>query len=286
MMPDSNERHGEPPAGPGRKVIVHYHLFKNAGTSIDRILRENFGEDRWREAEFSGPTTNIPAVLSGNSSAPEVQEWLARHPEVVALSSHTAALPLPDLPATEVFPIVMVRNPIVRLQSSYRFQRKRFASGFDNRTTRLAAENDLAGYLRGLLAMRQQSLAHNFASVRLAAAVEGSPDQVRQRALAALELLPFVGVVERFGQSMQVLQRWLAPHFPGFRARPAWRNAAEDAGTPLAERLHGMRTEIGNELYDRLLAANRVDLELHEAATGKIDAMAKSPPPVPTKAAR
>ena len=276
MVPGRNDRFGDNSAVAARKVIIHYHLFKNAGTSIDKILREQFGSERWRTAEFSGPTTNIPAVLSGRSSAPQVQEWLARHPEVVALSSHTAAMPLPELPATEVFAIVMVRNPIIRLQSSYLFQRKRFAAGFDNRTTRLAAENDLAGYLRGLLAMEEQSLAHNFASVRLAAAVKGSPEKIRQRAFEALERLPFVGVVERFEQSMQVLERWLAPHFPGFRARPTWRNAADAAGTPLAERLENMRAEIGNDLYDRLAAANQIDIELHQAASRKIDAAAQS----------
>ena len=286
MVSGRNDKLGDTSTPAGRNVIVHYHLFKNAGTSIDKILRENFGNRRWRKAEFSGPTTNIPAVLSGNSSAPQVQEWLARHPEVVALSSHTAAMPLPRLPATRVFPIVLVRNPVIRLQSSYQFQRKRFAAGFDRKTTRLAGENDLAGYLRGLLAMRQQSLAHNFASVRLAAAVEGSPERIRQRAFEALERLPFVGVVERFEQSMQVLERWLEPHFPGFRARPAWRNAADTAGVPLAERLDNMRAEIGNDLYDRLVAANRVDLELHEAASRKIDETAKSPPRVSTAANR
>lgn len=286
MFSGRNDRLGDTSTPAERNVIVHYHLFKNAGTSIDKVLQDNFGKKRWRNAEFSGPTTNIPAVLSGRSSAPQVQDWLAAHPEVVALSSHTAAMPLPELPATRVFPIVMVRNPIIRLQSSYLFQRKRFAAGFDRKTTRLAGENDLAGYLRGLLAMHQQSLAHNFAAVRLAAAVEGSPERIRQRAFEALERLPFVGVVERFELSMQVLERWLAPHFPGVRARPAWRNAADVAGVPLAERLDGMRAEIGNDLYDRLVAANRVDLELHAAASMKIDATAKSPPRVAPRANR
>jgi hypothetical protein len=29
-----------------RKVVIHYHLFKNAGTSVDRMLKEIYGE-RW-----------------------------------------------------------------------------------------------------------------------------------------------------------------------------------------------------------------------------------------------
>lgn len=279
MALDEPTRSRAESTGPGRKVILHYHLFKNAGSSIDHILRENFGERLWRSEEFSGPTTNIPLVLSGRSNFRQVEEWLAQHPEVIALSSHTAAMPLPDLPATHVFPIVMLRDPVIRLQSSYLFQRKRFESGFENRTTRLAGENDLAGYLRGLLAMERQSMARNFASVRLAGAVPGSPEQLRHRAFEALNVMPFVGVVERFDLSMQVLERWLAPHFPNFRVLPAWQNPTDIASTPPAERLDSIREEIGDNLYREVIAANRIDIDLHRAAHRQIAGAPKQPAP-------
>ncbi len=270
MAPGESTKHHAASSSRSRKVIVHYHLFKNAGSSVDHILRENFGDRRWRSEEFSGPTTNIPLVLSGRSNFREVEEWLAQHPEVIALSSHTAALPLPELPATRVFPIVMVRDPVIRLHSSYLFQRKHFESGFESLTTRLAGENDLAGYLRGLLAMKQQSMARNYASVRLAGAVPGSPDRIRQRAFEALRIMPFVGVVERFERSMQVLEQWLGAHFPDFRVLPAWQNPTEQATTNPAERLAGIREEVGDDLYGQVVAANRIDIDLHRAATRKI----------------
>ncbi|MDE0000421.1 MAG: hypothetical protein OXP09_21360 [Gammaproteobacteria bacterium] len=260
---------GKPPPGDCRKIILHYHLFKNAGSSIDHILRENFGEGRWHSEEFPRPT-NTAAILTGRSNAQLVQDWLAGHPEVLVLSSHTAVMPLPKLPATRVFPIIMVRNPVIRLQSSYLFQRKRFESGFHNRTTTLAGQNDLAGYLRGLLEMKRQSMARNFSSVRLAAAVPGSPDRLRQRAFKALKLLPFVGVVELFDQSMHALERWLAPHFPGFQVLPAWQNASDRSSESLSDRLAGIREAIGGDLYRELLAANRIDLDIHRAASREI----------------
>ena len=260
---------------PCRKIILHYHLFKNAGTSIDQILKENFGEERWRSEEFPGPTTNIPLVLSGRSNFQRVQDWLAEHPDVVVLSSHTAAMPLPDLPATRVFPIVMVRNPVIRLQSSYLFEREQFQSGRHTLTTKIAGQNDLAGYLRGLLELKKQSMARNYASVRLAAAVPGTPERLGQRTSEALKLLPFVGVVERFEQSMQVLEHLLKPHFPDFQTLPAWENATGLAGTPLQDRLDSIRTEIGDDLYREVLAANRVEIDLHTAASRKISTAAQ-----------
>lgn len=254
----------------GRIVILHYHLFKNAGSSVDHILKMNFQGNRWRNEEFKGPTTNIPLVLGGRSNSQSVQDWLAEHPEVVALSSHTAAMPLPELQNTRVFPIVMVRNPVVRLQSSYLFERKQFDSGRQTITTKLAGRTDFAGYLHGLLEMKNQSMARNYAAVRLAGAVPGSPEQLRQRAFKALKLLPFVGVVERFDRSMMVLERCLRPHFPKFQVLPAWQNATAEVSTSLSERLDQIRNEIGNDFYREILSANRIEIDLHKAASRKI----------------
>ena len=65
---------------PGAK-LVHYHLFKNAGTSVDEMLRQNFGS-QWIEREFEGPH-NRP-----NTDA--VAQFLNERPDIIALSSHTA----------------------------------------------------------------------------------------------------------------------------------------------------------------------------------------------------
>jgi hypothetical protein len=35
-----------------RKIILHYHLSKNAGTSLDTAFKANFGQDKWATNEF------------------------------------------------------------------------------------------------------------------------------------------------------------------------------------------------------------------------------------------
>ena len=257
----------------GRKVILHYHLFKNAGTSVDHILKENFGELRWRNQEFDFPGYHrTSAILSGQSTAPLVRKWLREHPEALVLSSHSAIMPIPELPGTTIFPIVFVRHPLIRLNSSYVFQRSQFQEWIDNVTTRLAQERNFAGYLEGLLDLKKQSLARNFNAVRLAAAVPGTPEQLKQRALRALEALPFVGVVERFSQSLLVLQHWLEPHFPGFQAPPAWLNASPSSAVSPKERLADIEEQLGASLYGRVTEANQMDIEVHRAALRKIEA--------------
>ena len=39
-----------------RNVVIHYHIFKNAGSSIDKILLDNYGS-AWAPFEGSAPTS-------------------------------------------------------------------------------------------------------------------------------------------------------------------------------------------------------------------------------------
>src|SRR3546814_7801728 len=92
-----------------RTVVLHYHLFKNAGTSLDKVLQENFGE-KWVTREF--PRRSNPVV-----HVREVAEWIMGNPEAVAFSSHTAELPPPVLPGIRVIPLIFIRHPIDRIAS-------------------------------------------------------------------------------------------------------------------------------------------------------------------------
>lgn len=64
-----------------RPVILHYHLFKNAGTSIDACLEQSFGH-LWR---------NIDSPLGHTICAQQISDYLHSSPELKALSSHDAA---------------------------------------------------------------------------------------------------------------------------------------------------------------------------------------------------
>ena len=95
-----------------RKVIIHYHIFKNAGTSIDRMLKESFSE-RWANYDKPEPTSKI--------SPAELEEFILDNPDLMAVSSHHAVPPLPDK-HLEVYPIILLRHPIDRAYSAYLFE--------------------------------------------------------------------------------------------------------------------------------------------------------------------
>ena len=87
-----------------RTVILHYHYFKNAGTSVDDILARNF-PGAWMTGEFDG-MNNHEAVA----------RWIAANPQASAFSSHTAQFPLPAIEGVMVLPVVFLRHPLDRIE--------------------------------------------------------------------------------------------------------------------------------------------------------------------------
>ena len=233
-----------------RALLLHYHLFKNAGTSLDAILAKSFGA-RWMTQEFAN------ARREDQQSA--LVALLAERPDLIAVSSHTLLLPLPGIDGVQVLPALFLRHPIDRLRSAYDFEH---TQGADTTGSRLARETDFAGYIRHRLDSVGDTFCRNFQTHRLAM---GRPDPNLteiDRALAMLDLLPFVGLVEAFDASIARLQDLARPSLPDFRGFAIHRNATARDST-LEQRLQATEAQLGAELYQILLDANRGDMALY-----------------------
>lgn len=192
-----------------RTIVLHYHLFKNAGTSLDRILQQNFGE-RWLTAEF-------PANGGDNSAL--VSDWIRSTPEGAAYSSHTMLGPLPRVEGVQVVPVLLLRDPIDRIRSAYRFERDQVAETWG---AQLAKQHDLEGYVRARLQRRGDRQCRNFQTERLASMAPGGSPEL-ERAVAALRVVNqegVVGLVENFDSTLRRLAAKLEDAYPDF----AWTN--------------------------------------------------------------
>lgn len=229
-----------------RTIVVHYHLFKNAGTSLDWALRQALG-DRFRTYERPG---EIPPA--------ELGAFLAENPGVQAVSSHNAALPPPVVPGARIVPVLFVRHPLDRVRSIYDYERGQV--GVENDGTRMARSTDLAGYVEWRLdrATRGDRSVASFQAHRLAKG--GTEGTELDRALETIERLPFVGLVEAYDASIARLSGLL----PELALRPARLNVTAPSGT-LDERLGVLRARLGDALMDRLVDANVGDLGVWEA---------------------
>lgn len=236
-----------------RKVILHYHLFKNAGTSVDVLLEQGF-ENQWVTREF--PVADHVANVN------QVAMWVLTKPDAMVFSSHTALMPPPVLEGIEFFPVMFVRHPIDRIASVYSFERKQGGNTFG---AVLARNTALAGYLETRLALPSDRQCRNFHASRLSQFLPVADGPERMRAMGAMERLPFLGLVERFDVSVARMVQWLRPHFPSVREATVSANVSRDHSVSLEERLARIEHELGPQLYARLLQANQIDLAIHTA---------------------
>lgn len=234
-----------------RPLIFHYHLFKNAGTSVDELLRRNFGS-RWATQEF---------IINRRDNVHAVADFIENNRHLRAISSHTAILPVPRIEGITIFPIIFIRHPIDRLRSAYEFERRQDAN---TRGARLAKNHDFRGYLEALLQPPRSRQARNFQTYRLSMNSPGHGNY-RARALQTIDKLPFIGLVEAFEESVQRLIPLLIRYFPDFTPSILHANAQPSVSRlSLSERLTSVRSTIGNTFYEELCRSNSDDLYIHE----------------------
>lgn len=242
-----------------RTVILHYHLFKNAGTSLDAALKECIKPEEWVTKEFHAQ----PKV-----NRAKVAQWILDNPQAKVFSTHTAHLPPPNLEGIKVLPVIFLRHPIDRIVSAYAFEAKQ---GGDSFGAVLARNTDLSGYIETRLALPNDRQCRNFHMQRLAMMFSEQHGDEFTRAKKALEDLPFVGIVEKFNDSMRRLEEWLLKEgFQNIELKPVKKNVSQNNKKTLEEKLHEFESRISQTVFDELLESNRQDLLLYKMVTESI----------------
>ena len=242
-----------------RKILLHYHLFKNAGSSVDRMLKESFG-DCWANYDKSGPGCKISSL--------EMAEYIEAHPELRAVSSHQVVPPLP-VGSFEVMPVVFLRDPIDRIKSAYLFE-------WQKQLHLDKPKGTLAEYINQKLQPGKGTVIANFQVSRLSNRKIDSTRPVPgehelERLEAAKEFLlsiPFFGLVERFEQSWQLMADDMSASFAELDIRIYRENASRGLQTTLVDRYRELRKEIGDTLFEQVIFRNHLDLQLYSFAAG------------------
>lgn len=240
-----------------RPVLVHYHLFKNAGSSIDRNLKRCFG-DAWHAFDPASPS----AVLT----AEQLDQEIEAHPEACAFSSHCIVPPVLSTVAA-LHPIVVLREPISRVRSAWLFEWQK----------QKGAEKpigSLAEYIETKFASPRRNAIENFQTIRLSVtdpatnrAAEGTGDEaLLSAAVSFIDSLPAFGLVERFDESLELLQAAYGSAFESLDLQPVQVNRTDATPMSLEERHERIRSEVGQTVYDELKRRNELDSRLYEHA--------------------
>lgn len=249
-------------SGKPRYVFVHYHIFKNAGTTIDGILERNF---RGRLAYLHGDRYNATLSNAG------LLEFLQQNSEVMAVSSHHLRPPKPENDAFVFFDIVFLRYPLDRLRSIYDFYR-RVESSHDP-VAAAARSAGLKQFVEHLLTSHPHLVNDPQVNFLANGGRYTHPPTTAdlESAVAVITQAAVPGVTERLELSLRAARYYLCPAFGKLDMRCGQENVSPGRLQTLEVRLKQMRQTCGRRLYDKLLEMNALDLKLLERADLEID---------------
>ena len=242
-----------------RKVIIHYHIFKNAGTSIDRMLKESFDE-RW--VNFDRPEA------SAKISPSELETFILDQPDLVAVSSHHAVPPLP-VRHLEVYPIIFLRHPIDRAYSAYLFEWKKQKGLREPQGT-------FSEYVREKFKLPRRNAIEDFQVIHLAnrgysqrnPSANIGDERILENARNLLTEAGYFGVVDRYSDSLKLLAFMLQNYFPDLVFREFHENSLQEKSSTLAVRVKDILAQMEEATRIALVLGNQLDIRLYEYALG------------------
>lgn len=260
-----------------RCVLLHYHFFKNAGTTIEEILAHSFGHF----ARMDNPDPNQPI------SNQELLKFLECNPLVQAVSSHHINYPVPQAPGYLFFDICILRDPIDRMRSTYDYFREKPFAGYP--LSDLANQSTLPEFFERLIELAPFYI--NDVQVNLVANGEWDHPPSRDdldRATQRILNSSFLGVVDRFQESLVAAEYALKPVFPTLKcAQPAAnvsskRASANELGAPSVQEELRKLNALDFELLDRARAEVTRRFERVPDRQARMQALitaSKGPPP-------
>lgn len=240
------------PVSATRFLIVHYHIFKNGGSTITSILEREF---RNAFATVHGP--DDVSVVDHASLA----HFVADHASIQAISSHHLRYPKPVLPDTIIFDCCFLRNPLDRLQSLYSYFQKILA---DDPLCRLAKQEPPRSFFKKLI----DSAPHLISNVQVTMLASGGaftrPVDTSDVKVASdvVGKMAIPGLVERFDESLVAAEYFLKPAFPRLKLDYLPQNVSRPLGGNPVDRQEWLKHSWGPDLYATLTRLNQCDLEL------------------------
>lgn len=236
-------------------VIVHYHIFKNAGSTIDWILKKNFG-DLARAFDGADPEGTLPNHT--------ILDYLSKNPDSKAVSSHQLRLPLPKSDNYNLIPILFIRHPFDRAFSVYSYFRR---TGDDYIFSVKARTLDMKEFFDWYFKTDNPTM-RNLQTIYLTKRdfFDKLGDTDYEFAVERMRSIPILGVVERMDESLVVAEKVLANAFSKIDCSYVMQNVSPDRSGNYLDRISLGLTRLGDTLAKQLEESNTLDISLHKEA--------------------
>ncbi len=258
-----------------RNVLVHFHIFKNAGMSFDRLLLESFG-DKFEAFD--------PEQADACIDERGVIDYVRTRPDVSAVACHQLRPPLAGDADIQLHPVVFLRDPIDRVRSIFAYEtmpERRQTSSLTH--TLKANELGFRGFIEWCLSHPgcgspicnyQTRVCSMFQNGSVERDWRSWTDERSLRdALGFFSTLPCIGIVEQFEKSVDSIVENYRHLFPTLRNAVFHENRMQyDSALSVEQKHEIVRQELGDPLFHALAKYNALDLELYRYATERLNA--------------
>lgn len=244
-----------------RNIILHSHIFKNAGTTFDYVLQKNFknGFIDHREDED---------IIQGK--AQYLNTYLSNNMHVQAFSSHSVHFHPEDTQELKFHQIYFVRHPIERVMSVYNFEKKQGSTvSLGGKMANTLNFND---YVKWRMQEEIPATIRNIHTIFLSGMGPATHDIDRmfEAAKQYVDGSALIGVVDRFDDSMKVFKKELSQDFSTIDLTYQKKNVTDKSSTSLEVKIERVLSLLSKNVEKILMEKNQYDLELYNLVNANL----------------
>lgn len=242
-------------------LLLHYHLFKNAGSTVEHILKKNFGTDHY---DIHGPEANASVTMA------DVKKFISLHPDAKSITSHHLRYPVLDFDDYKIIDIVYIRHPIDRLYSMFSYYKKI--------AWETASPDVISKTFDEFLIKMFRFQPYNSINAQTNFWVNPGdyyfpPSEIDlETASFNLRKVKWLGTVDEFDKSLEVASHFLRPIYPRFDKTYKVMNVATNVkeNQNINEKINRLRDEFG-DVINLAEKFNSLDIDLWKICNQEID---------------
>lgn len=261
-FPDFSKKSKLERIGKGKNsILLHFHIFKNAGSTIEWLLEKNFPKKNLSiDGKNPGEIIQMDKICS----------ILKKKNSIKTVSSHQIRYPIPRNTEFNFIPILFLRHPIDRAFSIYYFKRKETDDSIGSVKAR---SMNLTEFIEWNLDFKGYMPMKNFQVLFLSDKVTKEEVDEKDLAIAInrMKTSSIIGIVDRMDESLVIAESFLKQEFPEINLAYVKQNVSKERKGTIMERLKQSEEELGTDLMERLEECNKLDMKLYHSTNEEIN---------------
>jgi len=248
-----------------RTVLIHYHIFKNAGTTIDWILKKKFKDKMIKFDDQENPSRVLSPEL--------ILDFLKNHPEVIAISSEQLHEMVPNKYGINLIPIIFIRQPIQRANSIYTYNRYVLDETDPSTPAGYAKLHSYGEFLQWRLEIDPNLFVNyqvRFILDLISDFKSNTIEKYFQDAVEYLKNCPIIGIVDRMNESLVVAEHFLKKDFTQIDLSYVVQNLSRNKESETSN-ISPQQKEKNDLIIKTLEQKNEFDFKLYKLANEELN---------------